>query len=53
MAKKQEKRHWGSPKRRLKRTHNVTRWRDADRVERWVASAWWRNMKLSPPSTFN
>jgi putative transposase len=23
-----------------KRTHNVTRWRDADRVERWVASAW-------------
>jgi putative transposase len=23
-----------------KRTHNVTRWRDADMVERWVASAW-------------
>src|SRR3954447_18533613 len=24
----------------FKRTHNVTRWRDADMVERWVASAW-------------
>jgi putative transposase len=23
-----------------KRTHNVCRWRDADMVERWVASAW-------------
>lgn len=23
-----------------RRTHNVTRWRDADMVERWVASAW-------------
>ena len=23
-----------------KRTHNVTRWRTADMVERWVASAW-------------
>ncbi len=23
-----------------KRTNNVTRWRDADMVERWVASAW-------------
>ncbi len=23
-----------------KRTHNVTRWRDQDMVERWVASAW-------------
>jgi putative transposase len=23
-----------------KRTHNVTRWRDAGMVERWVASAW-------------
>ena len=23
-----------------KRTHNVTRWRDADMVQRWVASAW-------------
>jgi transposase-like protein len=23
-----------------KRTHNVTRWRDAGLVERWVASAW-------------
>ena len=23
-----------------KRTGNVTRWRDADMVERWVASAW-------------
>ena len=23
-----------------KRTHNVTRWRQADMVERWVASAW-------------
>lgn len=23
-----------------KRTHNVTRWRSADMVERWVASAW-------------
>jgi putative transposase len=23
-----------------KRTDNVTRWRDADMVERWVASAW-------------
>jgi transposase-like protein len=23
-----------------KRTHNVTRWRGADMVERWVASAW-------------
>jgi putative transposase len=23
-----------------KRTHNVTRWRDPDMVERWVASAW-------------
>jgi len=23
-----------------KRTHNVTRWRDAAMVERWVASAW-------------
>jgi putative transposase len=23
-----------------KRTHNVTRWRDADMVERWVASSW-------------
>jgi len=23
-----------------KRTHKVTRWRDADMVERWVASAW-------------
>jgi putative transposase len=23
-----------------KRTHNVTRWRNADMVERWVASAW-------------
>jgi putative transposase len=23
-----------------KRTHNVTRWRDADMVERWVAPAW-------------
>jgi putative transposase len=23
-----------------KRTANVTRWRDADMVERWVASAW-------------
>ncbi|HEY4362990.1 MAG TPA: IS256 family transposase [Bryobacteraceae bacterium] len=23
-----------------RRTHNVTRWRDADMVQRWVASAW-------------
>jgi putative transposase len=23
-----------------RRTHNVSRWRDADMVERWVASAW-------------
>jgi putative transposase len=23
-----------------RRTHKVTRWRDADMVERWVASAW-------------
>ena len=23
-----------------KRTSNVTRWRDADMVQRWVASAW-------------
>ncbi|MGH9555734.1 MAG: IS256 family transposase [Terriglobales bacterium] len=23
-----------------RRTHNVTRWRDAEMVERWVASAW-------------
>ncbi len=23
-----------------RRTHNITRWRDADMVERWVASAW-------------
>jgi len=23
-----------------RRTHNVTRWRDAGMVERWVASAW-------------
>jgi len=23
-----------------KRTNNVTRWREADMVERWVASAW-------------
>jgi putative transposase len=23
-----------------KRTHNVTRWRDADMVQRWAASAW-------------
>ncbi len=23
-----------------RRTHNVTRWRDVDMVERWVASAW-------------
>jgi putative transposase len=23
-----------------RRTHNVTRWRDADMVTRWVASAW-------------
>lgn len=23
-----------------KRTHNVTRWRDQDMAERWVASAW-------------
>lgn len=23
-----------------KKTHNVTRWRDAEMVERWVASAW-------------
>jgi hypothetical protein len=23
-----------------KRTHNVTRWRTGDMVERWVASAW-------------
>jgi transposase-like protein len=23
-----------------RRTHNITRWRDADMVQRWVASAW-------------
>ncbi len=23
-----------------RRTHNVTRWRDAEMVQRWVASAW-------------
>ena len=23
-----------------RRTHNVSRWRDADMVQRWVASAW-------------
>jgi len=23
-----------------RRTHNVTRWRDGDMVQRWVASAW-------------
>lgn len=23
-----------------RRTHNVSRWRDSDMVERWVASAW-------------
>ena len=23
-----------------RRTHNVSRWRDAEMVERWVASAW-------------
>src|SRR5438128_1614050 len=23
-----------------RRTHNVTRWRDVDMVQRWVASAW-------------
>ncbi len=30
-----------SPQGRVeRRTHNVTRWRDVDMVERWVASAW-------------
>ena len=29
-----------------KRTNNVTRWRDAGMVERWVASAWLSAMEV-------
>src|SRR3954469_13935996 len=34
-----------------KRTHNVTRWRDADMVERWVASAWLLPRNISAKSS--
>ena len=34
-----------------RRTHNVTRWRDADMVQRWVASAWCSPKSASAAST--